>query len=318
MIQNRIPLTIALMAYDHVYEIRARDNDYEIRSGAVEIAGVDPTFVDLPSPHAFAAFADQEDWAVSDVPLAEYLQRRLAGDTTITALPIFTSRMFTHRCVFVRRDRIKEPADLRGARVGVGAQNLTECVYARGMLADMYGIGAADVTWVNEPERQLGALLAAGEVDAVIAPAHVLSLGTVAGSRNMGPLFEQPGVAERAYLAKTRVFPVVRALAVRTELLKQHRWLASNIYRAFEVARRRYFARLDDIRGSRVPIPAVDGHMRTVREAFGGDFWPYGIADNRATLETFVRYAAEQGLIEPADVKLEALFARIEPFVDKY
>ena len=34
-----------------------------------------------------------------------------------------------------------------------------------------------------------------------------------------------------------------------------------------------------------------------MRELFGGDFWPYGIEPNRPTLEAFMTYLHEQGMI---------------------
>jgi len=316
VIQSPVKLTIALMAYDHVYEIRGRDTDYEIRSGAVEIAGLAPTWVDLPAPHSFERFADNREWDISDVPLAEYAQRRLAGDTRITALPIFTSRRFLHDSIAVRRDRIARPADLRGARIAVPERDLTECLYVRGMLAEMYGLGSNDARWVPVDDSGMVALLKSGKVDAAIAPPHRLPIG--GDMTGVGRLFPRPGDAERAALKKTGVFPILRALAVRTELLQNHRWLASNLYRAFEVARRRYFARLDDIRASRVPIPAVDGHMRTIREAFGGEFWPYGLAANKATLTAFLRYGSQQGLFPQNAGEATKLFGHVEEFVDKY
>ena len=39
----------------------------------------------------------------------------------------------------------------------------------------------------------------------------------------------------------------------------------------------------------------------------GEDFWPYGVENNRRTLETFVRYMHEQRLI-PEPIALETLF----------
>ena len=315
MIQAPVKLTIALLPYDHIYEIRGHDTDYEIRSGAVEIAGVSPRWIDLATPYSLNHFASNRDWDISDVPLAEYVQRRLAGDTRLTALPIFTSRRFLHDSITVRNDRIATPADLRGARIAVPQQNLTESIYVRGMLADVYGLRAKDARWIPSDDRGFAALLEAGKVDAVIAPPYRLA---AAAGGTATRLFPRPGAAERAALKKTGVFPILRTLAIRTELLQEHRWLASNLYRAFEVARRRYFARLDDIRASRVPIPAVDGHMRTVREAFGGDFWPYGLTANLVTLNAFVRYASEQGVLPSTAHYTAGLFGHVEEFVDKY
>lgn len=131
------------------------------------------------------------------------------------------------------------------------------------------------------------------------------------------PLFPRASDAERESYARTRVFPILSVLVVRAELLERHRWLGSNIYRAFEVSRRRYFARLEDIRGSRVPIPSVAAHLSRLRELLGTDVWPYGIEPNRPTLEAFTRYATESGTIAgdvPSDIA--DLFHPIEPFVD--
>jgi 4,5-dihydroxyphthalate decarboxylase len=329
--RNRVPLTVALTAYDHVYEVT---------SGEVDLAGVDPTFVDLPTPSSFEEFSATLAWDVGDMPLGSYLERRLAGDERITALPVFTSRASAYRCFYVRRDRIRSPEDLRGARVGTTDWGTTECVYARGLLGDMYGIEPAEVSWLqvtadraqdseartptlprnvsiaSEPNRTLESLLEEGEIDAIIAPRYALESGTGDGQGIVGRLFERPAEAEREYIRRTSVFPITRVLGVRAELLEQHRWLATNIFRAFEVARRRYFARLEDVRASRVPIPSVAGHVRALRSVFGAEIWPYGVAGNRATLDTFVRYAATQGLIADEAVDVPDLFAAVEAFVD--
>jgi len=42
-------------------------------------------------------------------------------------------------------------------------------------------------------------------------------------------------------------------------------------------------------------------------DLMGEDFWPYGLERNRHTLNTFVRYMHEQGLI-PEPMAIETLF----------
>jgi 4,5-dihydroxyphthalate decarboxylase len=150
-----------------------------------------------------------------------------------------------------------------------------------------------------------------------MAPQYPLGFRTAAASGDLvGPLFDRVGGAQREYYAKTKVFPIMHMVGIRQAVLDEHRWLASNVYRAFEVARRRYFARVEDIAASRVPIPWVAGHLEQLREVFGPDVWPYGIEANRTTLETFVRYAAEQGLITDPGFDVADLFTPVEPFVD--
>lgn len=333
MLDNRLRLTVAMTSYDHAYAIT---------SGEVEIAGVAPNFVDLPIPEAFRRFVNSLDWDIAEMSSAQYVTRRLAGDDRIVAIPVFTSRMFRHTAIYVRKDRIRTPEDLRGARVGTTEWILTACVYARGLLSDMYGITASDMRWVQagmdrpgraqavtaphlpadlelvpEPERTLQDMLWSGELDAVMAPQYPLAFRRAAESGDLvGRLFESPVAAEREYFAKTGVFPIMHMLGIRRELLDEHRWLASNVYRAFEVARRRYFARLDDIAASRVPIPWIAAHLQTLRETFGPDLWPYGVEPNRIVLETFLRYCAEQGLIADAGADVDELFVPVEPFVD--
>jgi len=51
-------------------------------------------------------------------------------------VPAFVSRAFRHNSIYVRRDRVKAPADLKGRRVGLPEYQLTACVWARIILED--------------------------------------------------------------------------------------------------------------------------------------------------------------------------------------
>jgi 4,5-dihydroxyphthalate decarboxylase len=215
---------------------------------------------------------------IRDVPLLDYLTARQQGDRSLTAVPAFPARAFVQSWIHVASDG--RPENLPDTR--------TAAVYARGQLSDL-----------GEPNDAI-----------VVAPRAVL-----AGS-GLRPLYQQPAERERADYARTGVYPILSVIAIRSELLERERWLASNVFRAFEVARRRYFARLQDIRGSRAPIPSVAGHLLAVAEVFGRDLWPNGIEQNRAALETFLRYAVEQQLVAQAPGDIAELFADVEPFVD--
>jgi len=254
-----VPVTVALPGYHHTAELVA---------GIVELAGMNPTFVAPPVAGA----------EIADLPLLDYVTRRLGGDDTMTAVPVFPARAFVLSWIHAAGDarRVTDP-------------NPTATIYARGLLTDR------------------------GERVEAIA---VAPRSAVRGIPGLQPLFDEPGEAERADYARTGVYPILSVIAVRTELLERERWLASNVFRAFEVARRRYFARLADIRGSRVPIPSVAGHVRGLRSVFGPDLGPYGLEPNRATMEAFVRYAAEQSVIAAPPDDVAELFADVEPFVD--
>lgn len=309
--RNAVPLTMALSGYDHASAVT---------TGEVEIAGAEPSFVSPASPHTLEEFI-ASDWDAADVPAVPYLVHRVSGEDAVVALPVFLSRGFRHGCVLVREDRIGGAEDLRGATFA--AADRSSAVFAVGALSDGFGVDPSGLAWrdVNsagdaDVDGLLVELLVSGEVDAVIAERPHQALAMVPSGEPVGRLFKAPADIERAYFAQTGVFPILRVLAVRRKLLEEHPWLATNIYRAFEIARRRYFTRLSDIRASRVPVPAVVDHYRMLRHVFGADLWPYGVQANLPTLAALVRYASEQGLL-PADPPDPAgFFAPIESFVD--
>lgn len=56
-------------------------------------------------------------------------------------------------------------------------------------------------------------------------------------------------------------------------------------------------------------IPWAGNHAEDVRQLKGDNSWPYPIEANRQTLETVLRYAAEQGLTD-RKLRIEELFPR--------
>ena len=326
---------MAISHYDHVEPLV---------SGEVEIAGASPLFFELPIPEMFRRFINHQEWEVSEMSSAQYISRRAAGDDRIIALPVFTSRLFRHSSILVRRDRIHAPEDLRGKRVGIPEWTNSAGVWARGLLSDMYGLRPEDMTWfqagierAGRPEvvkppalsdevsltavgdRSLEEMLYAGDLDAVIAPQYPGALGhaQVAGDDLVGRLFEDSVRAEADYLERTGLFPIMHIVGVRRSFHEAHPWLTANLYRAFEAAKQRYFARLSDREVSRVPLPGIAHHLARIEERFGGDPWPYGLQDNRRAVETIIRYQREQGLIDSdSDISPDDLFVTVETLVE--
>jgi 4,5-dihydroxyphthalate decarboxylase len=60
----------------------------------------------------------------------------------------------------------------------------------------------------------------------------------------------------------------------------------------------------------RYMLPWLSTHIEEIDRVFGKGFWPYGVEENRATLEALVRHLADQGLTgsRPA---IESLFIDI-------
>ena len=112
---------------------------------------------------------------------------------------------------------------------------------------------------------------------------------------------------ELAYARKTGIFPIMHVVALRREIYERDRWLAMNLFKAFDEARRRSLERAADMAVSFSPLPWIPDQLRLARELFGGDPWPYGIEVNRKTLEVFLQYAFEQGVCR-RQLTVESLF----------
>jgi 4,5-dihydroxyphthalate decarboxylase len=100
----------------------------------------------------------------------------------------------------------------------------------------------------------------------------------------------------------------MHVVVLRREVYERERWVAMNLFKAFEEAKQASQARIAEIGLSHVPLPWIPEHARHWRELAGEDFWPYGIEANRPTLEAFVQYAYEQG-VAVRRLKPEEMFA---------
>ena len=82
-----------------------------------------------------------------------------------------------------------------------------------------------------------------------------------------------------------------------------------NMYKAFLEAKRRSVARANEVTASRFPIPWSFEDAEKAKVYFDGEYWPYGIDDNRVTLEAFLGFAYEQGICQRR-LEPEELFAK--------
>ena len=101
---------------------------------------------------------------------------------------------------------------------------------------------------------------------------------------------------EEAYYARTRVWPIMHIIAMQKRVLDEHPWVARNLYNAFLESKRRSLERLLDPAVSRYPLAWLPTYARKMRDLFDGDPFPYGIEENRPTLEQILRYTYEQGI----------------------
>ncbi len=308
--KERIHLTLALSDYDHVRDFT---------QGSVEADGIDLTYLELSVEEIFFRFVVYREWDVSEMSFGKYISLRSQGDTSLTAIPVFPSRVFRQSSIFVRRDGpVRAPHDLRGKRVGLPEWSQTAAVYTRGFLTHEYGIGLDEIQWVqagvNQPgrlekvdlklpsgvkleriaDRSLDEMLRSGAIDAMATahPPHSFE----AGDPSIVRLFANYRDVEREYYHKTKIFPIMHAIAIRSEIVRKHPWVPRNLYKAFEEAKNRSTRRALDATATRFPLPWIFGLAADAQAEFGADWWPYGIEPNRTTLEAFAQFAYEQGV----------------------
>ena len=319
---TRLRLSMGIGDYDHVRDLF---------SGAVRLEGLDLVHLDLPVEEIFYRFLHHREWDVSEISLAKFSAKISQGDDSLVGIPVFPSRVFRHSSFYVRADSgLDDPAQLRGRRVGIPEWAQTAAVYTRGLLVPDYGIPLSEIEWfqagVNQagrkekvslslpegvsytslPDRSLSELLLAGEVDAVLSahPPECFERGDGSVVR----LFRDPVAAERAHRARTGIFPIMHTVVIRRQVVAENPWVPATLFKGFQQAKRRSLARIGDITISRFPLPWLPDQLC----AAGGDPWPYGVAGNRVTLEAFLSFAHEQGVLA-APLSPEQLFA---PSVD--
>jgi len=307
---SKLELSVAIGDYDR---------NRPLISGQVQMDGVDPVFMTLPPEEIFFRAFRTEDFDICEMSMSSFTVKTALGQCPYVGIPAFLSRAFRHNAIYVRTDRIKKPEDLKGRKVGVPEYQLTANVWARAILEDDYGVTAADIHWIrggieeagrpekitiklpsgvrldNAPEgKTISQLLADGEIDGFIAP-RPPALGGYKHP-HIGWLFPDPIVAAKDYFSRTGIFPIMHLVGIRRTLVERHPWLPAAALKAFEQSKKAALEHLSDTSASKVTLPFVDEQLKAIREAMGEDFWSYGVAPNRKTIETFLKRHHAEGL----------------------
>jgi 4,5-dihydroxyphthalate decarboxylase len=307
---SRLPITIATWDYDRV---RA------LTDGRVQVEGCDVNYLTMPVEECFERAYFHGEFEVAEIGFSPFLIALSRGPTPYVALPVFLSRTFRHSAVYTRSDRgIEGPADLRGKRIGVPEYQMSAVMWFRGYLQDEFDIAAKDINWVQagleNPGRRdkfplnlpagfplssrndasLSALLAAGELDAVMSARRPSCF--IDGHPKVRRLFPDYRTAERDYYRRTGIFPIMHALGIRRDVYDNNRWLPASLFKAFLQAKRIADADLAETTALKIGLPWITAEYEATAEVMGADFWSYGVEANRKTLSTMARYSYEQGL----------------------
>ena len=307
---SRIRLTLGISDYDHVRDLT---------NGVVTSEGIDLVPLSFVVEEIHFRFTAFREWDVSEMSLGKYIALVSQGEAPMVAIPVFPNRAFRHSSIYVRRDaELTDPRQLAGRRVGVPEWAQTAGIYTRGFLVHQYGVPLSAIEWwqagVNQPgraekvelrlprdirlhrvaDRSLTAMLQAGELDAVMT-AHPPEPPSGDGPEIVR-LFGDAAAVEEAYWRATGIFPIMHIVAIKREIYSQYPWVAMNLYKAFDEARRRSVRRSFDVTASRFPVPWMADYAARWRDLFGPDYFPYGLEPNRVTLSAFCDYAHEQGV----------------------
>ncbi len=300
------------------------DRTLGLIDGTVRAEGLDLQVI--PMSDAFERhdrMLRQEAFDICELSMSSYLMARQRGQR-FTAIPVFPYRMFRHGYVLInRRSGIREPADLRGKRIGIAMYQVTTALWVRGHLAHEYGVTPDQLRWFTDRPEVVGftpppgvvietipagatleGMLVSGDLDALIlieeVPEDLLKAPDVAR------LFPRYWEVEQDFYRRTRIYPIMHTVVIKDALLERHPWIAESVRKAFQQAKERA---LENLRYPRTSTLVWAGAYREAEcELFGPDPYPYTLEDNMPTLEALVSYSYEQGLTTRR-FSVEELFA---------
>jgi len=171
---------------------------------------------------------------------------------------------------------------------------------------DLHPVGGYSIEFIG-PDRTLDKMLAAGEIDALIGARSPASLGRQPDVSRLFPNYRE---VERQYFQKTGIFPIMHTLVMREDLHAAKPWVSDSLYKAFVQAKDWCWEQMRFSGAARYMLPWLFDDIDELGRVFGGDPWPYGLEENRITLDALNQYLVEQGLM-PAPLDLEEIFTSI-------
>lgn len=177
------------------------------------------------------------------------------------------------------------------------------------------------LNWLTA-DQTFDRMLDAGELDAAFlvdprpsSPAERTSMpidrygGTpVVGNPHMRYLFDDGGKAViTEFYRKTGIVPVNHMVIVQNRILREHPWVALELYKACQTSKELAYERARRAASAYMLFPGSDFEEQA--KIFGDDPYSFGLKANRKLLERLIQGSLEQGLIrKPA--KPEDIFFR--------
>lgn len=310
--------------------------DYDIvrplKDGAVRAEGLNINFITINRPpEVHWRMGMHQEFDAAEMSFGSFVAGKARDDYPFIGIPAFVYRKFRHSCAYVNVNAgINKPEDLIGRRVGIPEWQMTATVWLRGFLQDDYGVKTRAIHWLTgglesserkekvalklpaeikieniPPGKNLSDMLVAGEIDALLTAQ--VPAPYVKRAPQIRRLFADTRAVETDHFRRTGIFPIMHVMVLRQELFQRHPWIAQSLYKALLDAKQQCIEAVFRNDAIHSVIPWAANHAEDVRQLMGNDFWPYGVDGNRKTLETFLRYGAEQGLTD-RQLKVEELF----------
>ena len=321
-------------------EIKMAGYDYDrvqaIMNGKVAHKDLDISFhVENIYSVSKYVFGPEKKYDITEIGLIPFITRYINNDfRDYTLIPVFISRTFRHRNIFVHADSgIEKPEDLVGKKVGTPGYGMSANTWIRGFLLDEYGIEADDLHWIETTKSSDGGalksgiakyyfgddfpfvkgpkgideseLLLNGDCDALITA--ITPRAYLEGNPNIKRLFSDVKATEIEYYRKTKLFPIMHVVAIRTDVLKKNPWLAKAVFNMYTEAKKVAYKNLESTTVMRVTLPWTIDEYESTQNIMGDNYWKYGIEQNRKELEVLMRYVYEQGLVK-RQIEFEQLF----------
>lgn len=320
---GNIQLTLACEDYDRTRPIKDR---------RIKPEGIELNYLVMSVEEIFWRMMKYEEFDISELSMGAFLTAAARGRRPFVAIPVFPSRTFRHRCIFINTaSGIQRPEELRGKRMGVPEYSMTAAVWLRGLFQHEYGILPSEIHWIQAGEEQpgrkdrvdfemppgvrleskndrtLNEMIASGEIDAMMSPRMPSCF--LEGAPNVRRLFPNYRQAEMKYFVKTGLFPIMHVIVIKRAIYEKDPWVAQTLYKAFCAAKDLCMRELYDTNILRVSLPWTSAEYEDTCDLMTADYWPYGLTSNRKNLETLHGYLYEQGLIKQR-LHLDELFAR--------
>ena len=323
-------LKIKMAGYDY-------DRVKGLMDGRVQIEGCETQFeiarIGEMNTHVFSGPQTRQVTEIGLLPFVLAYANEEFRDYTL--IPVFPLRVFRHKSIFIRTDRgITKPEDLRGRKIATPGYSSTSLTWIRGIMQHEYGVKPEEIKWVvsstdSSAKDSGGAsrlenvlpkgisirmgpkgkdesdLLVDGDVDALFHAAEPRAYQE--GHPKVARLFSDSRKTERAYFAKTGIFPIMHAVAMRRDAILAHPWLPKAVFDAYSRAKQLTYDYMKKSAWYKTSLPWVAQEAEETRNLMGDNYWPYAIEPNRKALTALIQYSHEQGLAK-RKLRIEELF----------